>query len=108
MPHARRTHGSKSDGVASACEIPTEPIECTWMNDFLIYGANGYTGSLIARLAIGQGLRPILAGRNHAAVEGLARELGLAHRLFDLDDPSVLDKGLQGLAAVLHCAGPFI
>ena len=78
------------------------------MNDFLIYGANGYTGSLITRTAISQGLRPILAGRNAVAVEGLARELRLEHRVFGLDDLAVLNKGLQGLAAVLHCAGPFI
>ena len=31
--------------------------------DFIIYGANGYTGALVARLAAGRGLRPTLAGR---------------------------------------------
>ena len=41
-------------------------------------------------------------------MEGLARELRLKYRVFDLDDPVVLDNGLQGLAAVLHSAGPFI
>ena len=41
-------------------------------------------------------------------MEGLARELRLKYRVFDLDDPVVLDNGLQGLAAVLHGAGPFI
>jgi len=78
------------------------------MNDFLIYGANGYTGSLITRTAINQGLRPILAARNAVAVEGFARELGLEHRVFGLHDAAVLQRGFRGLAAVLHCAGPFI
>ena len=32
----------------------------------LIYGANGYTGALIARLAVERGLRPVLAGRSRA------------------------------------------
>ena len=32
------------------------------MNEFLLYGANGYTGELIARMASSYGLKPILAG----------------------------------------------
>src|SRR5260370_30056942 len=38
------------------------------MRDFLIYGANGYTGALIARAAVARGHRPLLAGRNAAAL----------------------------------------
>jgi short subunit dehydrogenase-like uncharacterized protein len=34
------------------------------MSDFLIYGANGYAGGLIAREAVRRGLQPVLAGRN--------------------------------------------
>jgi len=76
--------------------------------DFLIYGANGYTGSLIARSAVATGLRPVLAGRNGAAVAELARALGLEQRVFGLDDPTALDQGLRGMSALLHCAGPFV
>ena len=39
---------------------------------FLIYGATGYTGQLIARLAVAQGLRPRLAGRSASALAALA------------------------------------
>jgi short subunit dehydrogenase-like uncharacterized protein len=74
---------------------------------FLIYGANGYSGGLIARLARERGLRPILGGRNHAEVAALADELGFEHRVFGLDEPGALDAGLGGVAVVLHCAGPF-
>ena len=49
------------------------------MANFLIYGANGYTGDLIARRAQASGLRPILAGRNQDAVQKLGRELDLEH-----------------------------
>ena len=70
---------------------------------WMIYGANGYTGELIAREAAGRGLKPILAGRNAEAVGKLASELGLPHRIFALDSPQ-----LEGVAAVLHAAGPFI
>jgi short subunit dehydrogenase-like uncharacterized protein len=77
------------------------------MDDYLIYGANGYTGELIAREAKQRGQSPILAGRNAAAVGDLARELGLPQRSFDLADPAAVDRGLSGVRAVLHCAGPF-
>ena len=74
----------------------------------LVYGANGYTGELVAEEAVRRGLRPILAGRNADAVGALARRLDLESRVFGLDDPAALAQGLAGTAAVLHCAGPFI
>lgn len=74
------------------------------MADLLIYGANGYTGTLIAREAAARGQRPVLAGRNSEAIASLARSLGLEHRAFALDDPAA---GLRGARVVLHCAGPF-
>jgi short subunit dehydrogenase-like uncharacterized protein len=77
------------------------------MADFLIYGAAGYTGSLIAHEAVRRGYRPILAGRNAVALAGLARKLGLEERVFPLDDPAAVIAGLRGVRAVLHCAGPF-
>src|SRR3954469_7653307 len=76
----------------------------TWM----IYGANGYTGELVAREAVRKGHAPILAGRNAEAVGKLARELGLPSRVFSLDDPQSTAAELYGVQAVLHCAGPFI
>ena len=70
---------------------------------WMIYGANGYTGELIAREAVRRGMGPILAGRSRDKVEPLARELGLEWRVFDLDSPNLRDVQL-----VLHCAGPFV
>lgn len=77
-------------------------------NPWMIYGATGYTGDLAAREAVARGLRPVLAGRNAETVGALARELGLEHRAFPLDDPAALARGIEGMAAVLHCAGPFV
>ncbi len=74
---------------------------------WLLYGANGYTGALIARLAAERGHRPVLAGRRAGAICELADTLGLERRLFALDDPQRLDAALEGMTAVLHCAGPF-
>lgn len=77
------------------------------MTNYLIYGANGYTGALTARLAVERGHRPVLAGRNRDALTALARELNLEHRAAALDDAAALDAALHGMTAVLHCAGPF-
>lgn len=73
----------------------------------MIYGANGYTGALIARQAVADGQQPILAGRNAAAVGALAGELGLEQRVFGLDDPAEVVRQLEDVELVLHCAGPF-
>src|ERR1700736_994826 len=76
---------------------------------WLIYGATGYTGELIARHAAANAAqRPILAGRNRAAVERLASELGCAQRVFALDAPQQLARQLEGVRLVLNCAGPFV
>jgi short subunit dehydrogenase-like uncharacterized protein len=78
---------------------------------WMIYGATGYTGELVAREAVRRRLAPILAGRSAPAVEKLAGELGLEARVFALDDlhtPRQAAAALGGVAAVLHCAGPFV
>ena len=75
---------------------------------FLLYGATGFVGDAIARLALGSGLRPILAGRDAVKLEKLAAELGLESRVFDLLDPQKIEQALMDVAVVLHCAGPYI
>jgi short subunit dehydrogenase-like uncharacterized protein len=73
----------------------------------LIYGANGFTGALIAERAQERGLRPVLAGRNREAVEAIGARLGLPVRVFDLASPDAVVEGLRGVRLVLHCAGPY-
>ena len=75
--------------------------------EILIYGVTGYTGRLAAEHAIARGLRPVLAGRDAHGVCELAQALSCSHRIFRLDDTPGLRKGLDGIAAVLHAAGPF-
>lgn len=74
---------------------------------FLLYGANGYTGRLIAHEARNRGMRPTLAGRNAVELAALARELGFDHRVASLDDRPSLEAAIGGHRAVLHAAGPF-
>lgn len=75
----------------------------TWM----IYGAYGYTGRLVAELAVARGERPVLAGRSAGPLGELATRLGLAHRVVDLLDGDALAAALEGVDVVAHCAGPF-
>jgi short subunit dehydrogenase-like uncharacterized protein len=75
---------------------------------FLLYGANGFVGQEIARLAVQQGLHPVLAGRNAPKIRALAEELGLDWRVFRLEDSESLDQALRGLPLVLHVAGPYL
>jgi short subunit dehydrogenase-like uncharacterized protein len=76
-------------------------------SNWMIYGANGYTGRLAARDAKSRGLSPVLAGRRDETIRPLARELDCDARVFDLADPAAAATNLAGVAAVLHCAGPF-
>jgi short subunit dehydrogenase-like uncharacterized protein len=75
------------------------------MKPYMIYGASGYTGRLIARAAAARGRKPVLAGRDAVKIEPLAAELGCDCRVFPLT--GALAQPLDGMAAVLHCAGPF-
>ena len=77
------------------------------MKNFLIYGASGYTGELIARESVRRGLRPILSGRSQNKVEPLAKELNLTFRTFSLEDKKSLEYTLKEVDFVVHCAGPF-
>ena len=74
---------------------------------WMIYGANGYTGHLVAVEAKRRGLNPVLAGRRAGPIEKLATELGLPARVFDVDDPPSATAALADMAVVANCAGPF-
>ena len=62
---------------------------------FLLYGANGYTGQLIAKLSATYDLHPILAGRNEKAIRQLADELQLPYRIIDLNNIEQLQTSLK-------------
>jgi short subunit dehydrogenase-like uncharacterized protein len=77
-------------------------------SECLLYGATGFVGEAIARMAVQRGLKPILAGRHAERVKALATELGVESRVFRLDDSKAMDAALGLSPVVLHCAGPFI
>jgi len=76
-------------------------------NTFLLYGAYGYTGELIARYANQYGLSPILAGRRAAPLTALSAKLGYAYKTIDLDDAPALEAALQDIPVVVNAAGPY-
>lgn len=76
-------------------------------HNWMIYGANGYTGRLIVKEAKKRGMEPILAGRNKGAIEEICVATGFESRVFDLDNQTAVQQALEGIAIVLHCAGPF-
>jgi short subunit dehydrogenase-like uncharacterized protein len=76
----------------------------TWM----IYGAYGYTGVLVAEEALRRGHTPVLAGRSAHKLVPLTERLGLDHVAIDLEDEDGLSETVAGFDLVFHAAGPFI
>lgn len=76
-------------------------------NSFLLYGANGYTGALIAKYAAQHGLIPILAGRREEVLKPLAAKLNFRYKIIDLDNREELKAALREVKVVVHAAGPF-
>ncbi|KAA0018920.1 saccharopine dehydrogenase NADP-binding domain-containing protein [Antrihabitans cavernicola] len=73
-------------------------------NDWLLYGATGRTGTLIAEHAVALGHRPLLAGRDASRLRPLAQRLDLPWIETDVDE---LDRHLGDSRLVLLTAGPF-
>ncbi len=78
------------------------------MGDWMIYGATGYTGTLVAEEAVRRGHKPLLAGRSAAKLKPLAERLGLEYAAVGLDDDVALAKAVGSVELVYHAAGPFI
>jgi short subunit dehydrogenase-like uncharacterized protein len=77
------------------------------MKKWMIYGANGYSGELIANYAKQQSFSPIIAGRNSQTINAFANGLGFEARVFDLSNPTIIAQNLQDIDVVINCAGPF-
>lgn len=78
------------------------------MKTVMIYGAAGYTGSMVAEHAKAAGLSIIVAGRSEAPLSELAARLGVSNRVFPVDNPIAVVAALEGIDVLLNCAGPFM
>jgi short subunit dehydrogenase-like uncharacterized protein len=74
---------------------------------WMIYGAYGYTGELVAEEAVRRGHRPLLAGRSAEKLIPLSERLGLDWVAPKLDDARALNEALRKVDLVFHAAGPF-
>jgi short subunit dehydrogenase-like uncharacterized protein len=75
---------------------------------WMIYGAAGHTGGLLAQHARDRGHQPLLAGRQARAIAAVAERLDVPYRTMTLDDPLALQRALADVELVLNAAGPFV
>jgi len=77
------------------------------MTSWMIYGAYGYTGKLIAQEAKNRGHSPLLAGRSAEKLVPVAENFNLDYKILDLKDNENLVKILKKVDLVFHAAGPY-
>lgn len=75
--------------------------------NWLIYGAYGYTGMLIAEEAVRRGHKPVLAGRDAKKLAPLAERLDLDWVAFDLQNEQLLKDTVKKFKLIFNAAGPF-
>lgn len=81
--------------------------EKTPAGSILIYGATGYTGTLISEHATRTGLEITIGGRNPARVAALAKRLDAPAVVFDATDRAEAARSLAPFDVLLNVAGPF-
>ena len=89
-----------SDSIQS--QLPAER-----KGQVLIYGAYGFSGAAISRLAQSYDIEPVLAGRNPEKLHALADELNFSRIPLSLDDHETLVEVLRHFELVMHIAGPY-
>lgn len=75
--------------------------------DVIIYGAYGYTGSLIVRECKSTNLKVLLSGRNPSKLKKQSDDTGYPFEACDVHHPSALATMLKKAKMIIHCAGPF-
>jgi short subunit dehydrogenase-like uncharacterized protein len=77
-------------------------------DNWLLYGAYGFTGRLLVEEAVRRGHRPLLAGRSREKLVPLAEQYGLECHAYSLDDWDALGRSTEQVSLVFHAAGPFV
>lgn len=72
-----------------------------------VFGAAGHTGRFVVAELVRRGITPIAVVRDPAKASEFA-ERGIEVRCASAGDPDALDRALEGPAAVINCAGPFL
>jgi Saccharopine dehydrogenase NADP binding domain len=74
----------------------------------LIYGAAGHTGRFVVAELLRRGLTPVVAGRSAARLDEVTAYDDLDRRVVGVGEPGLLRRALDGVGAVVNCAGPFV
>jgi short subunit dehydrogenase-like uncharacterized protein len=108
--------GIYSLGSSKPLAPTPEPLSSEVLDDLpseragqvLIYGAYGFSGAGISRLAVEYGITPVLAGRNEQKLKPLAESLGYDYVTLSLENNhDNLVAVLKHFEIVLHIAGPY-
>lgn len=75
---------------------------------WLLYGAYGYTGTLVTEEAVKRGHRPVLAGRDAGKLQRLAKQYGLEYQVLSLENEEALTSAVTQFDLLFHAAGPFV
>ena len=75
---------------------------------WMLYGATGRSGELIARKAVARGFRPVLAGRDARMVRKIAEELDLPWRAFEMGDWGKFRREISSVSLLVNAAGPLL
>jgi short subunit dehydrogenase-like uncharacterized protein len=74
-----------------------------------VFGATGHTGRFVVSELIRRRLTPIAVARDGAKLEELGfAARGITVREASTEDEASLDRALDGAAAIVNCAGPFL
>jgi short subunit dehydrogenase-like uncharacterized protein len=74
---------------------------------WLLYGAYGYTGSLVAQQAKERGHEPVLAGRSEEKLISVAKRLDLDYVVFNLKHEDNIYKIIKDFDLLFHSAWPY-
>lgn len=75
----------------------------------VVFGATGYTGTLLARALVKRGARPVLAGRSKEKLSSLAAQLGgLETHVADVSNPASIQSALRAGDVLVSTVGPFL
>ena len=103
--------GRSEPEIATPAPLTAEVLDTLPQNrkgQVLIYGAYGFTGTGISKLAAQYGITPVLAGRNESKLKSLADSLGYDYIVLSLENNhDNLVSILKRFEIVLHIAGPY-
>lgn len=77
------------------------------MQKILVYGAYGYTGSMVAEHLVAMNQNIVISGRNPTKLETLRKNLNVSSIALSLESSEHLDTVLSRFDIVINCAGPF-